>query len=335
MAVRVGINGFGRIGRLVLRGIIESRRNDIEVVGINDLGSVEMNAHLLKYDSIHGTLQNEIVIDSGTMDPGTGPIKVTQERDPADLPWKDLGVDVAMECTGLFNDRESASKHLDAGAKKVLISAPAKDVDLTVVYGVNHDKLESHHTVVSNASCTTNCLAPVADVLNKAIGIEKGFMTTIHSYTGDQRPLDTLHSDPRRARACGVSLIPTSTGAARAVGLVLPELDGKLDGTAIRVPTPNVSLIDLTFTASRETSADEVNSAIREASEGSLKGILSYVSDELVSIDFNHNPDSSIFDTTQTQVIDGTFVRVLSWYDNEWGFSNRMPDTAVAMHNVG
>ncbi len=335
MAVRVGINGFGRIGRLVLRGIIESRRNDIEVVGINDLGSVEMNAHLLKYDSIHGTLPNEIVIDSGTMDPGTGPIKVTQERDPADLPWKDLGVDVAMECTGLFNDRESASKHLDAGAKKVLISAPAKDVDLTVVYGVNHDKLESHHTVVSNASCTTNCLAPVADVLNKAIGIEKGFMTTIHSYTGDQRPLDTLHSDPRRARACGLSLIPTSTGAARAVGLVLPELDGKLDGTAIRVPTPNVSLIDLTFTASRETSVDEVNSAIREASEGSLKGILSYVSDELVSIDFNHNPDSSIFDSTQTQVIDGNFVRVLSWYDNEWGFSNRMPDTAVAMHNVG
>ncbi|MEE9318621.1 MAG: type I glyceraldehyde-3-phosphate dehydrogenase [Rhodospirillales bacterium] len=335
MAVRVGINGFGRIGRLVLRGIMESRRNDIEIVGINDLGSVEMNAHLLKYDSVHGTLPNEIVIDSGTMDPGTGPIKVTQESNPADLPWKDLGVDVAMECTGLFNDRESASKHLDAGAKKVLISAPAKDVDLTVVYGVNHDKLESHHTVVSNASCTTNCLAPVADVLNKAVGIEKGFMTTIHSYTGDQRPLDTLHSDPRRARACGVSLIPTSTGAARAVGLVLPELDGKLDGTAIRVPTPNVSLIDLTFTASRETSADEVNSAIREASEGSLKGILGYVSDELVSIDFNHNPDSSIFDSTQTQVIDGTFVRVLSWYDNEWGFSNRMPDTAVAMHNVG
>ena len=335
MAVRVGINGFGRIGRLVLRAIMESRRDDIEVVGINDLGSVEMNAHLLKYDSIHGTLPNEIVIDSGTIDPGTGPIKVTQERDPVDLPWKDLGVDVAMECTGLFNDRESASKHLDAGAKKVLISAPAKDVDLTVVYGVNHDKLESHHTVVSNASCTTNCLAPVADVLNKAIGIEKGFMTTIHSYTGDQRPLDTLHSDPRRARACGLSLIPTSTGAARAVGLVLPELDGKLDGTAIRVPTPNVSLIDLTFTASRETSVDEVNSAIKEASEGSLKGILGYVSDELVSIDFNHNPDSSIFDSTQTQVVDGTFVRVLSWYDNEWGFSNRMPDTAVAMHNVG
>ena len=335
MAVRIGINGFGRIGRLVLRGIMESRRNDVEVVGINDLGSVEMNAHLLKYDSVHGTLANEIVIDSGTMDPGTGPIKVTQERDPADLPWKDLSVDVAMECTGLFTDRESASKHLDAGAAKVLISAPAKEVDLTVVYGVNHDKLKSHHTIVSNASCTTNCLAPVADVLNKAVGIEKGFMTTIHSYTGDQRPLDTLHSDPRRARACGVSLIPTSTGAARAVGLVLPELDGKLDGTAIRVPTPNVSLIDLTFTAGRETTAEEINAAIKEASEGSLKGILSYVTDELVSIDFNHNPDSSIFDSTQTQVIEGTFVRVLSWYDNEWGFSNRMPDTALAMHNAG
>ncbi len=335
MAVRIGINGFGRIGRLVLRGIMESRRDDVVVVGINDLGSAEMNAHLLKYDSVHGTIPNEIIIDSGTMDPGTGPIKVTQERDPAKLPWKDLGVDVALECTGLFTDRESASKHLDAGAAKVLISAPAKEVDLTVVYGVNHDKLEPNHTVVSNASCTTNCLAPVADVLNKAVGIEKGFMTTIHSYTGDQRPLDTLHSDPRRARACAVSLIPTSTGAARAVGLVLPELDGKLDGTAIRVPTPNVSLIDLTFTAGRETTGEEINDAIREASEGPLKGILGYVSDELVSIDFNHNPDSSIFDSTQTQVIEGTFVRVLSWYDNEWAFSNRMTDTAVAMHNVG
>ncbi len=335
MAVRLGINGFGRIGRLVLRGIMESRRNDVEVVGINDLGSAEINAHLLKYDSVHGTIPNEIVIDSGTMDPGTGPIKVTQERDPAKLPWKELGVDVALECTGLFADRESASKHLDAGAAKVLISAPAKEVDLTVVYGVNHDKLESHHTVVSNASCTTNCLAPVVDVLNKAVGIEKGFMTTIHSYTGDQRPLDTLHSDLRRARACAVSLIPTSTGAARAIGLVLPELDGKLDGTAIRVPTPNVSLIDLTFTTSRETTVEEINDAIREASEGPLKGILGYVSDELVSIDFNHNPDSSIFDSTQTQVIEGTFVRVLSWYDNEWAFSNRMSDTAVAMHNVG
>ncbi|MCH7936073.1 MAG: type I glyceraldehyde-3-phosphate dehydrogenase [Proteobacteria bacterium] len=335
MAVRIAINGFGRIGRLVLRAIMESKRDDVEVVGINDLGPVEINAHLLKYDSIHGTLQTEIVIDGDSMDVGTGLIKVSAERDPANLPWKDLGVDVALECTGLFTDRESASKHLDAGANKVLISAPAKEVDMTVVYGVNHDQLEAHHTVVSNASCTTNCLAPVADVLNKAIGIEKGFMTTIHAYTGDQRPLDTLHSDRRRARACGVSLIPTTTGAARAVGLVLPELDGKLDGTAIRVPTPNVSLIDLKFTAGRETTADEVNAAIKEASEGHLKGILDYVTDELVSIDFNHNPASSIFDATQTQVVDGNFVRILSWYDNEWGFSNRLPDTAVAMHNVG
>ena len=335
MAVRIAINGFGRIGRLVLRAILESKRDDVEVVGINDLGPVEINAHLLKYDSNHGTLQTEIVIDRDSMDVGTGLIKVTAERDPANLPWKDLGVDVALECTGLFTDRESASKHLDAGANKVLISAPAKEVDMTVVYGVNHDQLEAHHTVVSNASCTTNCLVPVADVLNKAIGIEKGFMTTIHAYTGDQRPLDTLHSDPRRARACGVSLIPTSTGAARAVGLVLPELEGKLDGTAIRVPTPNVSLIDLKFTAGRETTVEEVNAAIKEASEGHLKGILGYVTDELVSIDFNHNPASSIFDATQTQVVDGNFVRILSWYDNEWGFSNRLPDTAVAMHNVG
>ena len=335
MAVRVGINGFGRIGRLILRAIMESKRNDVEVVAINDLGSVEMNAHLLKYDSIHGILQSEIIVDGDILDAGAGPMKVTTERDPASLPWKELEIDVAMECTGLFNDRESASKHLDAGAAKVLISAPAKEVDLTVVYGVNHDKLEAHHTVVSNASCTTNCLAPVADVLNKAIGIKKGFMTTIHAYTGDQRPLDTLHTDPRRARACGVSIIPTSTGAARAVGLVLPELEGKLDGTAIRVPTPNVSLIDLTFLAGRETMVEEVNAAIKEAADGRLNGILDYVADDLVSIDFNHNAASSNFDSTQTQVIDGTFVRVLSWYDNEWGFSNRMPDTAVAMNDVG
>ncbi len=334
MAVRVGINGFGRIGRLILRAIMEFKRNDVEVVAINDLGSAEMNAHLLKYDSIHGILQSEIIVDGDILDAGGGPIKVTAERDPASLPWKELGIDVAMECTGLFNDRESASKHLDAGAAKVLISAPAKEVDLTVVYGVNHDKLEAHHTVVSNASCTTNCLAPVADVLNKAIGIKKGFMTTIHAYTGDQRPLDTLHTDLRRARACGVSIIPTSTGAARAVGLVLPELEGKLDGTAIRVPTPNVSLIDLTFLAGRETMVEEVNAAIKEAADGRLNGILDYVADDLVSIDFNHNAASSTFDSTQTQVIDSTFVRVLSWYDNEWGFSNRMPDTAVAMNDV-
>ena len=335
MALRVGINGFGRIGRLILRGIVESGRNDVKVVGINDLGSVEMNAHLLKYDSVHGTFQNDIDIDKDTIDIGAGPIHVSAERDPANLPWNDLDVDIAFECTGFFVDRESASKHIDAGASKVLISAPGKEVDMTVVYGVNHDKLETHHTVVSNASCTTNCLAPVADVLNKTVGIEKGFMTTIHSYTGDQRPLDTLHSDARRARACAVSLIPASTGAAKAVGLVLPELDGKLDGTAIRVPTPNVSLIDLKFTASRDTTAEEINEAIRDAANGTMKGILGYVAAELVSVDFNHNPASSSFDATQTQVVDGNFVRVLSWYDNEWGFSNRMPDTALAMHNAG
>jgi len=335
MALRVGINGFGRIGRLILRAIVESGRDDVKVVGINDLGSVEMNAHLLKYDSIHGTLDADIDIDEDSMDVGTGPIKVSAERDPANLPWNDLDVDIAFECTGLFTDRESASKHLDAGAAKVLISAPAKEVDMTVVYGVNHDKLETHHTVVSNASCTTNCLAPVADVLNKAVGIEKGFMTTIHSYTGDQRPLDTLHSDARRARACAVSLIPAGTGAAKAVGLVLPELLGKLDGTAIRVPTPNVSLIDLTFTAGRETTVEEINAAMKEAADGPLNGILDYVTAELVSVDFNHNPASSSFDSTQTEVIEGNFVRVLSWYDNEWGFSNRMPDTALAMYNAG
>jgi len=335
MAIRVGINGFGRIGRLILRAVVESGRDDVKVVGINDLGSVEMNAHLLKYDSVHGTLGADIDIDNDTMDVGGGPIKVTAERDPAKLPWNDLDVDIAFECTGLFTDRESASKHIDAGASKVLISAPAKEVDMTVVYGVNHDKLETHHTVVSNASCTTNCLAPVAHVLNQLVGIEKGYMTTIHSYTGDQRPLDTLHSDARRARACAVSLIPTSTGAARAVGLVLPELAGKLDGTAIRVPTPNVSLIDLTFTAGRETSIEEINAAMKEAAEGPMKGVLDYVTADLVSIDFNHNPASSSFDSTQTQVVGGNFVRVLSWYDNEWGFSCRMPDTALAMHNAG
>ena len=334
MAVRGAINGFGRIGRLVLRGILESRRNDIEVVAINDLGSPEMNAHLLKYDSVHGPLGMDVSVAGDVMNVGAGPIKVTAERNPADLPWKELGIDVALECTGLFTDRDSAAKHLDAGAAKVLVSAPASGVDLTVVYGVNHDKLEAGHTVVSNASCTTNCLAPVADVLHKLVGIEKGYMTTIHAYTGDQRPLDTLHSDPRRARACAVSMIPTSTGAAKAVGLVLPELKGKLDGTAIRVPTPNVSLIDLTFTAGRSTTAEEINAAMLEASNGRLKGVLAYNIEPLVSIDFNHNPASSSFDSTQTQVIDGNFVRVLSWYDNEWGFSNRMPDTALAMHGA-
>ena len=331
MAVRVGINGFGRIGRLALRALIESGRTDVEVVGINDLGSVEMNAHLLKYDSVHGTLNTDVKIDGDTIDVGTGPIKVTQERDPTKLPWGELGVDIAYECTGIFASRDKAATHLAAGAKKVLISAPAGDADKMVVYGVNHDQLTAEHTVVSNASCTTNCLAPVADVLHKAVGIEKGFMTTIHSFTGDQRTVDTLHSDPRRARAASVSMIPTSTGAAKAVGVVLPELLGKIDGTSIRVPTPNVSVIDLTFTASRDTTAEEINAAMKEASDGRLKGVLEYVTEALVSVDFNHNPHSSSFDSTQTQVIEGNFVRVLSWYDNEWGFSNRLSDTAVVM----
>ena len=335
MAVRVAINGFGRIGRLVMRAIIESRRNDMQVVGINDLGPVETNVHLLKYDSIHGRLDIDVKVDGDIMDVGQGPVKVTAERDPGKLPWKDLGVDVTLECTGLFTDRQSAAQHLTAGAGKVLISAPAKDVDMTVVFGVNHHKLTRDHTVVSNASCTTNCLAPVADVLNRAVGIEKGFMTTIHAYTGDQRMVDTLHSDLRRARAAAMSMIPTSTGAARAVGLVLPELDGKLDGTAVRVPTANVSMIDLTFVAGRPTSVEEVNNAIVEAARGRLKGVLGTVDEPLVSVDFNHDPLSSIFDLSQTQVLAGDFVRVLSWYDNEWGFSNRMADTAVAMANVG
>ena len=331
MAVRVGINGFGRIGRLALRALIESGRTDVEVVGINDLGSVEMNAHLLKYDSVHGTLNTDVKVDGDTIDVGTGPIKVSQERDPTKLPWGELGVDIAYECTGIFASRDKAATHQEAGAKKVLISAPAGDADKMVVYGVNHDQLTAEHTVVSNASCTTNCLAPVADVLHKAVGIEKGFMTTIHSFTGDQRTVDTLHSDPRRARAASVSMIPTSTGAAKAVGVVLPELLGKIDGTSIRVPTPNVSVIDLTFTASRDTTAEEINAAMKEASDGRLKGVLEYVTEALVSVDFNHNPHSSSFDSTQTQVIEGNFVRVLSWYDNEWGFSNRLSDTAVVM----
>jgi len=335
MAIRVAINGFGRIGRLVLRGILESRRNDVEVVAINDLGSVEMNAHLLKYDSVHGVCPTDVTVDGDTINAGAGPMKVTAERDPAQLPWGELGVDVALECTGLFTERDAAAKHIEAGARKVLISAPGKNADQTIVYGVNHHVLGADDTVVSNASCTTNCLAPVADVLNKTVGIEKGFMTTIHSFTGDQPVLDTLHSDPRRARAAAASMIPTSTGAAKAVGLVLPELNGKLDGTSVRVPTPNVSLIDLTFAAGRDTTAEEVNAAIKEASEGRLKGVLAYNELPLVSIDFNHNPASSSFDATQTQVIDGNFVRVLSWYDNEWGFSNRMPDTAVALANAG
>ena len=334
MTVRLAINGFGRIGRLVMRSIIESGRTDVQIVGINDLGSAEMNGHLLKYDSVHGVLNEDVKVDGDTIDVGYGPIKVSAERDPANLPWGDIGVDIAMECTGFFTKRDDAAKHIAAGAKKVLISAPGKEVDQTIVYGVNSDLLTATDTVVSNASCTTNCLAPVAYVLNKTVGIEKGFMTTVHSYTGDQRPLDALHSDPRRARAAALNIIPTSTGAAAAVGLVLPELVGKLDGTSVRVPTPNVSLIDLTFTSCRDTTVEEINAAMKEASEGRLNGVLGYNTLPLVSTDFNHNPASSSFDATQTQVVGGNFVRVLSWYDNEWGFSNRMPDTAVAMMNA-
>ncbi len=334
MTLRLAINGFGRIGRLVMRSIIESGRTDVRIVGINDLGSAEINGHLLKYDSVHGVLNKDVKVDGDTIDVGYGPIKVSAERDPANLPWGDIGVDIAMECTGFFTKRDDAAKHIAAGAKKVLISAPGKEVDQTIVYGVNSDLLTAEDTVVSNASCTTNCLAPVADVLNKTVGIEKGFMTTVHSYTGDQRPLDALHSDPRRARAAALNIIPTSTGAAAAVGLVLPELVGKLDGTSVRVPTPNVSLIDLTFTSGRDTTVEEINLAMKEASEGRLNGVLSYNTLPLVSTDFNHNPASSSFDATQTQVVGGNFVRVLSWYDNEWGFSSRMPDTAVAMMNA-
>ena len=338
MAVRVAINGFGRIGRLVLRAILESKRDDIEVVALNDLGPVETNAHLLRYDSVHGTNNGEVKTKDGAMDAGRGWMTVTAERDPAKLPWGKLNVDVAMECTGIFTDREKAKAHLAAGAKRVLVSAPAANADLTVVYGVNHDKLEKGHTVVSNASCTTNCLVPVAAVLHKAVGIEHGFMTTIHSYTGDQPVLDTLHKDLYRARGAALSMIPTTTGAAKAVGLVLPELAGKLDGSSIRVPTPNVSLIDFKFVAKKPTTKEAVNQAIIAAATGDnspLRGILAVNDQPLVSTDFNHSAASSTFDLKQTQVIDGTFVRVLSWYDNEWGFSNRMSDTAVALGKLG
>ena len=332
MTVRVAINGFGRIGRLVLRSALESKRKDVEFVAINDLGSAEANAHLLKYDSVHGTFPGEIGVKGDAITVGNGAIKVTAERDPAKLPWKALGVDLVMECTGIFTKRDQAAKHLDAGAKRVLISAPAEGADLTVVYGVNHQQLNNNHGIVSNASCTTNCLAPVAKVLHDAIGIERGYMTTIHAYTGDQSTVDTLHKDLRRARAAALSMIPTSTGAAKAVGLVLPELKGKLDGTSIRVPVPNVSVIDLTFDAKRATTAEEVNEAMQKAAaSGPLKGILAINKAPLVSSDFNHNPASATFDVTQTQVIDSRFVRVLAWYDNEWGFSNRMSDTAVVM----
>ncbi|WP_417317094.1 type I glyceraldehyde-3-phosphate dehydrogenase [Emcibacter sp.] len=334
MTTRVAINGFGRIGRLALRAIYESGRTDIEVVGINDLGPVDMNAYLLKRDSVHGPFPHEVTVNGDVINLGRNDIKVAAERNPADLPWGDLGVDIVYECTGIFTHRDKAKAHLDAGAKKVLISAPGTEVDQTVVYGVNHDKLEAGHTIVSNASCTTNCLAPVAQVLNDTVGIEKGYMTTVHAYTGDQPVLDTLHSDPRRARAAALSMIPTSTGAAKAVGLVLPELAGKLDGSAIRVPTPNVSMIDLKFVARKSTSADEINAAIQEAANGRLKGVLAYIDEPTVSIDFNHDPHSSSFDSSQTKVMDGTLVRVLSWYDNEWGFSNRMSDTAKIMASL-
>jgi glyceraldehyde 3-phosphate dehydrogenase len=331
MAVRVAINGFGRIGRNILRSILESGRKDIEVVAVNDLGPVEANAHLLRFDSVHGRFPFEVKVSGNSLVINDRGIKVTAIRDPASLPWKELGIDIALECTGLFTAKEKASAHLHAGARRVLVSAPADGADLTVVYGVNHDKLTKNHLVVSNASCTTNCLAPVAKVINDAIGIDKGFMTTVHSYTGDQPTLDTLHKDLYRARAAALSMIPTSTGAAKAVGLVLPELKGRLDGVAIRVPTPNVSVIDFKVVTKRPTSVEEINGAVERAAHQELKGILDYTRDPNVSADFNHDPHSSNFALDQTKVLDGTLVRVLSWYDNEWGFSHRMCDTAVAM----
>ena len=329
MTLKVGINGFGRIGRNILRAIIESGRTDIQVVAINDLGPVETNAHLMRHDSVHGKFPGTVTVNGDTMDVGQGPIRVTAIRDPKELPWSD--VDIAMECTGFFASKEKASQHLENGSKRVLISAPGGSDIPTIVYGVNHDTLKSDDLVVSNASCTTNCLAPVAYVLNNAFGIEKGYMTTIHSYTGDQPTLDTMHSDLYRARAAAMSMIPTSTGAAKAVGLVLPDLAGKLDGSSIRVPTPNVSVVDLKFVPKKNVTKEEVNAAIKSAAEGELKGILDYVTQPLVSMDFNHDPHSSNFAEDQTTVLDGNLVRILTWYDNEWGFSNRMSDTAVAM----
>lgn len=327
--VKIGINGFGRIGRLILRALIENYKGKIQVVGINDLGSIEANAHLIKYDSTHGTLNQSVEITKEGFQIGDQNIKVFAERDPAKLPWGKIGADVVLECTGFFLDKASAGKHIQSGAKKVIVSAPAKEVDFTVVQGVNSQDLKKDHNIISNGSCTTNCLAPVAMVLEQTFGIEYGYMTTIHSYTGDQKLLDTLHKDLRRARASGDSMIPTSTGAAKAMSLVLPSLKGKLDGTAIRVPTPNVSLIDLTFVSNKEISVESINEAMIKASKGSLHGILAVNSDPLVSKDFNHNAHSSVFDLTQTQVIKGKFSRILSWYDNEWGFSNRMCDTAI------
>ncbi len=331
MAARVAINGFGRIGRLVFRAAMESKRKDVEFVAINDLGSAQANAYLLTYDSVHGTYPGKVQAMKSALKVDGRKVAVLSERDPAKLPWGELGVDIVMECTGLFASKEAASAHLVGGAKKVLVSAPCSNADITVCHGVNSNKLRKSHKVISNASCTTNCLVPVAAVLNKAVGIRRGFMTTVHAFTGDQRTVDTLHKDLPRARAASVSMIPTSTGAARAVGLVLPELAGKIDGTSIRVPTPNVSLVDLTFTPKRATSVDEINDAIIKAAKGPLKGILATNDQPLVSIDYNHNPASSIFDLRETQVVEGRFVRVLSWYDNEWGFSNRMSDVAALL----
>ena len=334
MPVRVAINGFGRIGRNILRAAVEAGRKDFEVLAINDLAPVETNAHLLRFDSVHGRFPGEVTVKGDTINCGNGPIKVTALKDPTQLPWGALGIDIALECTGIFASKEKASAHLQAGAKRVLISAPAEGADLTVVYGVNHDKLTKAHTIVSNASCTTNCLAPVAKILNDAVGIDKGFMTTVHSYTNDQPSLDQVHKDLYRARAAALNMIPTSTGAAKAVGLVLPELAGRLDGVSIRVPTANVSVIDFKFVARRATSKDEINTAVKRAAEQQLKGILGYTDAPNVSSDFNHDPHSAVFHMDQTKVIDGTFVRVMSWYDNEWGFSNRMVDTAVAMSKL-
>ena len=331
MTTRIAINGFGRIGRLVMRSVIETGRTDVEIVSINSSGDAKSNAHLLRYDTVHGRLNQDITVDGETMDYGRGKIRFSSERDPKLIPWQDLDVDIVMECTGVFNDRDKAAAHLENNAKRVLVSAPAKNADLTVVYGINHDQLTADHHVVSNASCTTNCLAPVAAVLDEAFGIKSGFMTTIHSYTGDQPTLDKNHKDLYRARAAAANMIPTTTGAAKAVALVLPQLKGKLDGVAIRVPTANVSAVDLTFQAEKDISVDAINDAVRNAADGPLKGVLGYTDEQLVSSDFNHDPHSSIVHTDQTKVMDGGFCRVLAWYDNEWGFSMRMVDNAVAM----
>ena len=332
MTVRVAINGFGRIGRNVLRAIIENNRTDISVIAINDLGPVKTNAHLLKFDSIHGKFPSKIDISEDTIDVGTGSIRVTAIKNPEELPWNDI--DIALECTGIFNEKEAAGKHLKNGSKRVLVSAPCKNADKTIVFGVNHKTLTKNDLVVSNASCTTNCLAPVVKVLHEKLEIKRGFMTTVHSYTGDQPTLDTMHSDLYRSRAAAMNMIPTSTGAARAVGLVIPELNGKLDGVSIRVPTPNVSVVDLTFESSKETSESEINSIIKNSSSNELKGVLGYTEEKLVSMDFNHDPHSSIFAADQTKVLQKNMVRVLSWYDNEWGFSNRMADTALEMSKL-